>query len=164
MVIFEVNATSRNGYSINYTLTGNLPNGISFTNGSSNGRFTWNVMSADPVSFIMIATDSRGKSSSFTPIVNMCNCTNKNQCIWDSAAGEAFAVVPCQCPPGYTGSRCESDINACLTNPNACFPGVTCTDLPASSPLPGYNCGTCPQGLTGDGINCTGWISDVDCI
>lgn len=153
---FTVNARSPNSYSINYTLTGNVPSGISFPNGSNNGSFKWNVMSANPVLLTFIATDSRGKSSSLTPVVNMCNCSNNTQCMWNSAVGEAFAIVPCRCPAGYTGLRCESDINACLINPGACFPGVTCTDLKPSFGLPGYECGACPQGLMGNGSYCRG--------
>lgn len=156
VVSFVVAATSPNGYSINFTLTGNLPRDVKFTNGS-NGNFTWNVMSANPVSLTFIATDSKGKSSSIRPVVNMCNCTRNGQCMWNSAVGQAFALVPCQCSAGYTGLQCESDINACLTNIDACYPGVACTDLPASSGLPGYKCGACPQGLTGNGSYCTGY-------
>ncbi|RDD39384.1 Mucin-like protein [Trichoplax sp. H2] len=151
---FVITATSPNGYNINFTLTGNLPKGINFVNGSAVGSFSWDVSSANPVSLTFIATDSKGKSSTFTPVVNMCNCSMNGQCMWNSAVGEAFAAVPCQCSAGYTGSRCESDIDGCAANADACFPGVTCTDKPASAGLPGFTCGSCPVGFSGNGVNC----------
>ncbi|XP_028418294.1 neurogenic locus notch homolog protein 1-like [Dendronephthya gigantea] len=54
----------------------------------------------------------------------------------------------CSCFAGYTGQRCEIEIDECADNP--CFLGVSCTDLVAS-----FKCGPCPTGYTGDGENCT---------
>ncbi|RDD39381.1 Mucin-like protein [Trichoplax sp. H2] len=154
-VSFTVTASSNNGYSINFTISGLLPTGITFSNGSSNGSFVWNATSASPVSLTFIATDSRGRSSSVTPIVNMCNCTSNGQCMFNAAVGEAFAVVPCKCSAGYTGLRCENNIDACLANPDACYPGVKCTDQPPPAGINGFTCSPCPAGLNGNGSTCT---------
>ncbi|RDD39383.1 Mucin-like protein [Trichoplax sp. H2] len=154
MTSFLVTASSANRYSVNFTLIGNLPSGITFTNRSSIGNFTWNVRSANPATLIFIATDSKGRSSTHTPIINMCNCTRNGRCIWNSLVGETFVTVPCKCSNGYTGSRCESDLNVCSINPEACFPGVTCIDQPASAGRPGYTCGSCPSGMSGNGTYC----------
>lgn len=55
------------------------------------------------------------------------------------------------CNPGYepAGDHC-TDTDGCAGD--ACFPGVTCTDVPA--PGSGHTCGPCPDGYQGDGETC----------
>lgn len=43
-------------------------------------------------------------------------------------------------------SRCQ---------PNPCFKGVPCME---TSEFPGYRCGPCPEGMTGNGTHC----QDID--
>ena len=155
-VSFNITASSSKGYNITFGISGMLPSGITFNNGSSNGSFTWNVASADPASLTFIATDSKGKSSSMTPIIKMCNCTRNGQCMFNATVGESFAIAPCNCSAGYTGSRCESNIDGCMVNPEGCYPGVNCTDQPPPAGINGFTCGPCPTGLTGNGRTCTG--------
>lgn len=50
----------------------------------------------------------------------------------------------CLCPPGFTGSYCQHDVNECDSRP--CLHGGTCQDSYGT-----YKC-TCPQGYTG--LNC----------
>lgn len=64
--------------------------------------------------------------------------------------------MSCDCQDGYTGTYCESDLDACAENSEACYRGVTCLDLPAPANITGYTCGPCPNGYTGDGKSCSG--------
>ncbi|KAI1303707.1 Fibropellin-1 [Halotydeus destructor] len=58
--------------------------------------------------------------------------------------------VSCYCPAGFTGPRCETDINECDSQP--CFNGAQCIDHPQ-----GYTC-RCPPGYSG--IQCQNEVSE----
>ena len=53
---------------------------------------------------------------------------------------EQFTIVPCQCPAGWEGASCDTDIDGCADSP--CFPGncgdngyITLNSLPHSITL-----------------------------
>ncbi|ODN06404.1 Fibropellin-1 [Orchesella cincta] len=65
-------------------------------------------------------------------------CTNGGLCLPQNHG------PTCVCPAGFTGERCELDIDECESAP--CYNAATCVDEPQ-----GYRC-VCPPGYTG--INC----------
>ncbi|EDV19318.1 uncharacterized protein TRIADDRAFT_33760, partial [Trichoplax adhaerens] len=99
---------------------------------------------------------------------DMRTCNDINECLINNGGcsqncNNTNGGYFCSCRQGYQldtgkknciGSRCESDLNVCSINPEACFPGVTCIDQPASAGRPGYTCGSCPSGMSGNGTYC----------
>ncbi len=76
-----------------------------------------------------------------------CTATTCGQGICSDAGG----VISCNCEnTGFTGDRCETDVNECLNNP--CDENATCTNTSGS-----YSC-ACNNGYEGDGSKCT----DID--
>lgn len=69
---------------------------------------------------------------------SLSSCFNGGTCV------DGINAFTCLCPPGFTGSYCQHDINECDSRP--CLHGGTCQDSYGT-----YKC-TCPQGYTG--LNC----------
>ncbi|CAF0703504.1 unnamed protein product [Brachionus calyciflorus] len=96
--------------------------------------------------------DFRTSSCQSTAVIEGCqtnSCLNGGTCVGYNAnerwcnpiqAGQTC----CQCATGYTGYRCENEINECVSNP--CQNGGICENAVNS-----YKC-TCPLGFTG--TNC----------
>ncbi|XP_061191549.1 uncharacterized protein LOC133199695 [Saccostrea echinata] len=72
------------------------------------------------------------------------HCENGGTCSMDKFSNTTNDVFFCCCPPGYTGNRCEIDLNECRQNP--CLYGGTCRNTPGS-----YICNCHPRYR---GMNC----------
>lgn len=70
----------------------------------------------------------------------MCRSPCKNGGLCEDADGFAVALT-CRCLAGFTGSRCETDVDDCLMKP--CANGATCLDG-----VNRFSC-ICPVGFTG---------------
>ncbi|XP_035688694.1 fibropellin-1-like [Branchiostoma floridae] len=56
----------------------------------------------------------------------------------------------CTCDSDHVGEFCHIDIDdKCGLQP--CFPDVLCINVAG-----GFECGDCPEGFTGNGVNCEG--------
>lgn len=94
------------------------------------GRCQWRcLLSQDPVPPVTLPPCYLPTSSS---------CFNGGTCV------DGINSFTCLCPPGFTGSYCQHDVNECDSRP--CLHGGTCQDSYGT-----YKC-TCPQGYTG--LNC----------
>ncbi|XP_015780130.1 PREDICTED: von Willebrand factor D and EGF domain-containing protein-like, partial [Acropora digitifera] len=111
-----------------------------------NNVLYWNVTTNQTTQFFFKATDACQASSTFnmTLTVVPCPCNNSGQCVPQEPRGQRN--YSCQCPPGYTGQYCGTEIDECKSYP--CLRG-RCTDL-----LNNYSC-SCYPGF--EGRNC-----DVD--
>jgi len=58
-----------------------------------------------------------------------------------------FGDASCVCPPGWTGPRCDIDIEDCTVESSPCHHGGTCVDIPGS-----FVC-QCPSGFAGKLVN-----------
>lgn len=128
---------------------------FNFSKLNNMAHFVWRPVNASNVTLEFVATDSKNDSSVLPVVINMCKCENDGECDFTEFVGDnsgAFRVVGCNCSDGYEGTFCETEIpDACADDP--CFDNVTCNTT--RNPF-GFQCGPCPEGLTGDGENCYG--------
>ncbi|KOC63776.1 Neurogenic locus Notch protein, partial [Habropoda laboriosa] len=66
-----------------------------------------------------------------------------NLCQNGATCKDRINEYSCLCPPSYTGTQCELDVDECSVRPSLCHNGATCTNSPGS-----YSC-ICVSGWTG---------------
>ncbi|XP_078674535.1 uncharacterized protein LOC144912554 [Branchiostoma floridae x Branchiostoma belcheri] len=161
---FSLTAQDRNGDSVSFSVSQptDLPASVLTASGNT-AAFSWQVDRSEPFDLRVLVTDAGGASALYWPTVYLCNCGNGGGCASSGGAHSSsnntrFVMQECTCAAGYTGSNCESDIDACAANYEPCYAGVRCNDLPAPANISGYECDSCPSGYTGSGQRCT----DVD--
>ena len=76
----------------------------------------------------------------YTPVCPIGYCQNSGECI--ATDDQKFT---CLCKKGFTGLKCEENIDECLLEGNAACAGGTCVDQ-----INGFYC-KCPNGI---GLNC----------
>ncbi|CAH1226370.1 HMCN1 [Branchiostoma lanceolatum] len=162
-VTVRINASDPNNGSLVFALGKEVPDTVDLAVEGNVATLTWQVTTDAPFNLRVDVFGSDNTTAQYWPAVYMCSCLHGGNCDVSSdpdlasAGGETkFVQRPCICAPGYTGDRCESDIDACVLNFDPCFPGVGCEDLPAPAGdgTDGFRCGDCPRGYTGDGFDC----------
>ncbi|CAF1029881.1 unnamed protein product [Adineta ricciae] len=108
----------------------------------------------DGLSFTTIDTCPKTNS-----ICTRLTCRNGGTCVAYSANEPScnpaqIGSVCCQCPPNYTGARCERELDFCISNP--CKANGRCL-----SGKSGYHC-QCYEGFTGE--NCEARIVSSGCL
>ncbi|XP_063297787.1 mucin-4 [Pelobates fuscus] len=117
---------------------------------TSDGLLTWLPSSADGFTMWLIATDSQNLSSSIKLNFYLCDCRLKTQCVYTDLSRvntSSVYVAGCSCADNYTDTFCRTAPNPCT---GGCFPGVQCDNI--------TGCGSCPAGLSGNGLHC----EDID--
>lgn len=88
----------------NFTLNvlgGLLPNSALEDIGDGLYIFRWNLQEVTTEPLTFVANDSRGASSTYTPIVEVCACANGGNCTRDGLlSNNATVVLNCVCPEG----------------------------------------------------------------
>ncbi|XP_068757793.1 thrombospondin-type laminin G domain and EAR repeat-containing protein-like [Montipora capricornis] len=79
-------------------------------------------------------------------------CPKNGKCV----LGYTEKNYACECPPGFTGEKCENDIDECNTGSHDCNENAICTNTAGN-----FNC-TCKPGFTGDGRPCTDCTSKLN--
>ncbi|XP_072154980.1 uncharacterized protein uif isoform X2 [Bemisia tabaci] len=93
---------------------------------------------------------TKGSGASGRDECQTIQCT-ENSCLHGGLCVPMGHGVQCFCPAGFSGRRCEIDIDECASQP--CYNGGSCIDLPQ-----GYRC-QCLNGYSG--INCQ--VEKSDC-
>ncbi|XP_034729420.1 von Willebrand factor D and EGF domain-containing protein isoform X1 [Etheostoma cragini] len=182
-LIYQLKARDPEGSAVHFTLESG-PEGASL---SPAGLLMWKTETTDTHTFQFTVTDDCNAETraSIQVSVRSCECLNGASCETNSKLPAGSGEYLCVCLHGFTGERCEVDIDDCKPNPcrlgrcidapNSfsciCPPGMTgrtCRediDECASQPcFPGvgcnnsqgsFTCEVCPQGFSGDGKICT---------
>ncbi|XP_052258974.1 mucin-like protein isoform X1 [Dreissena polymorpha] len=92
------------------------------------------------------ASDSMGAYTELQTIIYYCGCNDSLQCNYDfiledGKVSEKFYRAKCNCPDDVTDQYCDERFSKC----EMCYNNVSCTN---------GTCGSCPDGLSGDGIKC----------
>ena len=80
---------------------------------------SWNVTSNVNRQFFFKATDACQGFSLFniTVSLNVCPCHNNGSCVPHPNKPKGSGLYECNCVPGFTGDRCQTNIDECQSYP-----------------------------------------------
>ncbi|XP_075322635.1 von Willebrand factor D and EGF domain-containing protein [Odontesthes bonariensis] len=182
--IYQLEASDPEGSAVLFTLVSG-PEGASL---SPAGLLMWKATArpTDAHIFQFTVTDDCNAETraSVEVSVQSCECLNGASCATNVNLPAGSGVYICVCPAGFTGERCEVDLDDCKPNPcrlgrcidgpNSfsciCPPGMTgrtcredideCVSQPCfagvscNNTMGSFICSSCPHGYSGDGKNC----------
>ncbi|XP_051873390.1 mucin-4-like [Pristis pectinata] len=136
-----------------YTATQQTGSDVVFTpyisqdlNITENGTLIWLPTNRSGITVDVEAVGSNNQSSVIRPQLVLCDCGENGECNINETTritGSSVYIAACRCKEGFTGRSCRSSVELCQVL--TCFIGVNCSSS---------GCGSCPAGLTGDGIHC----------
>lgn len=79
----------------------------------------WNVTNDAKTQFFLKATDACQATSyvNITVSLDVCQCQNNGRCVPHPNNPRGSGFYECQCVPGYTGDKCETNIDDCRSYP-----------------------------------------------
>ncbi|XP_068719986.1 von Willebrand factor D and EGF domain-containing protein-like [Montipora capricornis] len=105
----------------------------------------WNASSSPRTQFMLKATDACQAVSTYNITISLvvCQCQNNGSCIPHPNSPRGSGLYQCNCPPGFTGDACQTDIDECLSYP--CLRGRCIDEINDFSCIcdPGYVGRTC---------------------
>ena len=86
----------------------------------------WNATNDTTTQFFLKATDACQAFSTLNITVSLvaCPCKNNGSCIPHPNMLRGSGYYECQCIPGFTGDKCETNIDECQSYP--CLRGNSC--------------------------------------